>query len=94
MALSSKRILVTRAGCFNDPLNPRHPHEIIIRRLAQLVGDLSGSKSKLVVDSLPGGHRTQRRPDTALATAAIGWKARVALRERLAQAIDYFRTII
>ena len=78
---------------FTGPVNLGNPHEFTIRELAELVVEMTGSKSKLVTMPLPADDPAQRRPDITLAGEKLGWRPRVELREGLAKTIDYFRAL-
>jgi UDP-glucuronate decarboxylase len=58
--------------------------------LAQLVIDLTGSKSRLVFKPLPQDDPKQRRPDISLAKRELGWEPNIQLKEGLKKAIAYF----
>jgi len=75
------------------PINLGNPDEFSILELAQLVLELTGSRSKLVHQPLPADDPTQRRPDITLARENLGWEPKVPLREGLAKTIEWFRTI-
>jgi len=67
--------------------------EITILELANLVLELTGSRSKLVRQPLPVDDPMQRRPDISLAERRLGWRPTVSLREGLLKTIDWFRSI-
>jgi UDP-glucuronate decarboxylase len=71
-------------------VNIGNPGELSMRELADLVVDLTGSKSNIVSRPLPPDDPKQRRPDITLAKEVLGWEPRVALREGLRKTIDYF----
>jgi len=75
------------------PVNLGNPDEFSIQELAQLVLELTGSRSKLVHEPLPADDPTQRQPDITLARKNLGWEPKVPLREGLAKTIEWFRTI-
>jgi UDP-glucuronate decarboxylase len=75
------------------PINLGNPGEFTIRELAELVIELTGSKSKLVKRPLPADDPTRRRPDISLAKKHLGWQPTVPLREGLTQTIRWFRSI-
>jgi UDP-glucuronate decarboxylase len=58
--------------------------------LADLVIELTGTKSKIVAKPLPPDDPKQRRPDISLAKEVLGWEPKIALREGLRKTIDYF----
>jgi UDP-glucuronate decarboxylase len=78
---------------FIGPVNIGNPGEFTILELAQLVLELTGSKSKLVYKPLPADDPTQRQPDITLARQHLGWEPKVPLREGLAKTIEWFRSI-
>ena len=79
------------ADNFNGPVNIGNPVEFTMLQLAQLVIDLTGSKSKLVFNPLPSDDPKQRRPDISLAKQVLdGWEPSIELAEGLVKTIDYF----
>ena len=72
------------------PINLGNPSEFTIRQLAELVLQLTGSKSGLQFRPLPEDDPRQRQPDIALATTVLGWTPKTALAEGLAPTIAYF----
>ncbi|MFO1176145.1 MAG: UDP-glucuronic acid decarboxylase family protein [Paracoccaceae bacterium] len=76
------------------PMNIGNPVEMTIRELAELVIDLTGSRSRLVFEPLPQDDPVQRRPDISLAQAKLGWTPRVELRDGLRQTIGYFDALL
>ncbi len=72
------------------PVNLGNPGEFAIKDLAELVLELTGSRSKLAYLPLPQDDPRQRRPDIALAGERLGWQPAVALREGLLHTILYF----
>jgi UDP-glucuronate decarboxylase len=76
------------------PMNLGNPGEFTMIELAELVLELTGSKSELVFRPLPQDDPKQRRPDISLATRELGWKPKIALREGLTRTIAYFEGLI
>lgn len=76
------------------PVNLGNSDEFTIRQLAELVVDLSGSRSKLVHAPLPVDDPRQRRPDIALAAQLLDWRPTVPLRDGLMRTIAYFETLL
>ena len=72
------------------PVNIGNPGEFTMRELADLVIELTGSRSEIVHRPLPQDDPTQRRPDITRARALLGWEPKIALREGLARTIAYF----
>ncbi|MEZ6089324.1 MAG: UDP-glucuronic acid decarboxylase family protein [Pirellulaceae bacterium] len=78
---------------FVGPVNIGNQGEFTIRELAELVIELTGSKSKLIQQPLPVDDPTRRKPDITLATERLGWTPSTTLRDGLAKTIDWFRSI-
>lgn len=78
---------------FPGPVNLGNPGEFTIRQLAELVIELTGSKSKIVHRDLPADDPKQRRPDIMLAKKRLGWSPTVELREGLERTIRYFKSV-
>ena len=87
------RLMNSRAG-FTGPINVGNPSEFTVLELAELILELTGSKSKLVYQALPEDDPRQRRPEIALARKELGWEPNVALREGLIKTIAYFDGIL
>jgi len=79
---------------FTGPVNVGNPNEFTIRKLAELVVELAGSKSKVMQERpQPQDDPAQRRPDIALAKAKLGWEPKIELREGLQRTIEWFRSV-
>jgi UDP-glucuronate decarboxylase len=78
---------------FPGPVNIGNPDEFTIRELAQLVIELSGSKSKMVNRPPLVDDPKQRQPDITLAKKMLDWSPTIPLRDGLAKTIAYFRSI-
>jgi UDP-glucuronate decarboxylase len=72
------------------PINLGNPGEFTIRRLAEIVIDLTGSKSKIVHRPLPADDPKQRQPDISKAQELLKWQPRVPLHDGLVKTIGYF----
>ncbi len=76
------------------PINVGNPKEFTIRELAELIVELTNSKSKLVFLPLPADDPRQRRPDIAKAKHLLGWEPSVALGDGLIKTIAYFDDLL
>ncbi|HZT65597.1 MAG TPA: UDP-glucuronic acid decarboxylase family protein [Acidimicrobiales bacterium] len=76
------------------PVNVGNPNEFTVLQLAELVLEVTGSKSEVVRRPLPQDDPTRRQPDITLARAQLGWEPKVDLREGLARTADWFRRVI
>lgn len=78
---------------FTGPVNIGNPGEFTIRELAEKVIELTGSRSKLVFQSLPEDDPLQRKPDITLAQQKLQWNPTVMLDEGLTKTITYFESL-
>ena len=78
---------------FIGPVNLGNPDEFTIKQLAELVIEMTGSKSKLIQQPLPADDPTRRRPDISLAKEKLDWGPAVPLREGIGKTIEWFKTI-
>ncbi|HVT89335.1 MAG TPA: hypothetical protein VHD56_10815, partial [Tepidisphaeraceae bacterium] len=78
---------------FVGPVNLGNPNEFTVLQLAQLVVELTGSKSKIVHLPRPSDDPSQRQPDITLAKKHLNWEPKVALRDGLLKTIEYFKSI-
>ena len=76
------------------PINIGNPHEITVRTLAEMVVDLSGSRSSLVFRPLPADDPRQRCPDITQAQQVLAWQPRVQLQDGLRRTIEYFDRLL
>ncbi|TIH13089.1 SDR family oxidoreductase [Marinifilum sp. JC120] len=74
------------------PINLGNPVEFTIRELAEKVIELTGSKSELIFEPLPGDDPKQRKPDISLAKE-LGWEPTIQLEKGLVSTIEYFKTL-
>jgi UDP-glucuronate decarboxylase len=72
------------------PINIGNPGEFTIRQLAEIVIEMTGSRSEIVRMPLPQDDPTQRRPNISKAQELLGWEPTIPLREGLARTIAYF----
>lgn len=79
---------------FTGPLNLGNPEEFTIRELAELVLDMTGSRSRLAFRPLPADDPCRRRPDISLAREKLHWSPSVPLREGLKATIAYFDELL
>jgi UDP-glucuronate decarboxylase len=76
------------------PINIGNPGEFTMLELAQMVIDITGSKSKIVHMPLPQDDPKQRRPDITQAQEKLGWEPKVPLREGLTKTVSYFDGLV
>jgi len=87
------RLMNSRAG-FTGPVNIGNPGEFTMLELAELILELTASKSKLVFLPLPQDDPMQRKPVIELARKELRWEPKVELREGLGKTIRYFEFLL
>ncbi len=81
-------------GHSTGPINLGNPAEIPVIHLAELVRELTGSRSRIVHLPAVVDDPKQRRPDISLAAEELGWAPRVPLTAGLAKTIRYFDALL
>ena len=74
------------------PVNVGNPDERTVLELAEVVLEVSGSRSSIVYEALPTDDPTRRCPDITLATERLGWSPSTELRDGIARTIEYLAT--
>lgn len=82
------RLLVSEV---DTPVNLGNPAEVTILEVAQLIRELTGSRSAIVFKSLPRDDPKVRRPEICKAQEVLSWEPRVSLREGLQATVEHFR---
>jgi UDP-glucuronate decarboxylase len=72
------------------PVNVGNPGEFSMLELAQLVMELTGTKSRLIYHPIPSDDPRQRKPNIDRIKELLGWEPTIALREGLVKTIAYF----
>jgi len=76
------------------PMNLGNPTEFTIRELAEIVIELTGAQSELILKPLPSDDPKQRKPDISYAKGMLDWEPQVQLRDGLLHVISYFENIL
>ncbi|WP_334396342.1 UDP-glucuronic acid decarboxylase family protein [Bradyrhizobium sp. AZCC 2289] len=76
------------------PVNLGNPSEVTMMGLAELVIELTGSRSAIEFKPLPLDDPRQRQPNIKLARDRLGWGPSVPLRDGLVETIAYFENFI
>ena len=79
---------------FTGPVNIGNPRESTILELAEIILNLTGSKSKIIYKPLPSDDPIQRCPNITLAKEKLGWSPKVKLEDGLKSTIDYFKSLM
>ena len=75
------------------PINLGNPNEFTIKQLAELVIELTGSKSRIIYQDSPADDPQQRQPVIDKAKEVLHWEPTIQLREGLLKTIDYFKSL-
>ncbi len=76
------------------PINVGNPSEFTMIELAELVIQLTSSRSKLKFKPLPEDDPKQRQPNISLARSKLNWSPKVSLEEGLNKTITYFKNLL
>ena len=76
------------------PVNLGNPEELTILSLAEIIRELTGSRSEINFESLPEDDPVRRKPDISAAEKLLNWKPKVSLEEGLKQTVDYFDQLL
>lgn len=87
-------LLMNTGDDFTGPVNLGNPVEFSILQLAEKVIDMTGSRSKIIFNTLPQDDPRQRQPDITLAKEQLGWQPKVRLEEGLTHTIAYFDILL
>lgn len=87
------RLMNSRDG-FTGPVNIGNPGEFTMLELAEMVIEMTGSKSKLIFLPLPQDDPMQRKPVIELAKKELDWEPKVDLKTGLAKTIHYFDQLL
>jgi UDP-glucuronate decarboxylase len=86
------RLMNTRDD-FVGPVNLGNPNEFTIRQLAEMIIDLTGSKSKIEFRPLPSDDPVQRQPNISLARKVLDWEPITQLEPGLQHTVSYFQDL-
>ena len=76
------------------PVNLGNPGESTMLELANLVIEVTGSKSKISYMDLPQDDPRQRQPDVSYAKSALGWEPSIQLRDGILKTVEYFKGVV
>ena len=76
------------------PINIGNPVEFSMLQLANVVRELTGSRSRIAHRPLPQDDPRQRQPDISKAQEILGWKPTTPLKEGLVKTIAHFEALL
>ncbi|PCK79968.1 UDP-glucuronic acid decarboxylase family protein [Rhizobium sophoriradicis] len=74
----------------HGPINLGNPGEFTVRRLAEIIRDLTNSRSRIIHLPAVVDDPRQRRPDISRARTELGWQPQIELEAGLARTVEYF----
>ncbi len=76
------------------PINIGNTKEFTILQLAEMVIEITASRSEIIRLPIPQDDPRQRQPDISKARATLGWEPKVPAREGLERTVAYFREFL
>jgi UDP-glucuronate decarboxylase len=76
------------------PINLGNPGEFTIKQLAEMVVDMTGSRSTISYHPLPQDDPTQRCPDITKAQKHLDWQPTIPLKQGLEKTVAYFDELL
>lgn len=76
------------------PVNIGNPAEFTVKQLAEMIIEMTKSKSRIVYKPLPEDDPRKRKPDITLANYKLGWSPVVEIHEGLEKTIKYFEEFL
>ncbi|WP_206202009.1 UDP-glucuronic acid decarboxylase family protein [Terasakiella sp. SH-1] len=86
--------LMAADDTLTGPINLGNPGEFTIKQLAEMVIDMTGSKSTLTFEDLPVDDPMQRKPIIDKAQKHLGWEPTIKLEDGLKKTIAYFEKMV
>jgi len=86
--------LMDAPDAVTGPINLGNPGEFTIKQLAELVVDMTGSRSKIDYHPLPQDDPTQRCPNISAAKKQLDWTPTIPLKQGLEKTISYFDELL
>ena len=85
--------LMAKPGA-TQPVNLGNPSETTILSLADMIKELTNSRSEIRLEPLPSDDPVRRKPDITVAKKLLGWEPSVDLKQGLRQTIHYFDQLL
>lgn len=87
------RMMAAPDAC-TGPINLGNPVEMSILNLAEIIIELTGSKSKIAFEPAPEDDPAYRKPDIQMARMQLNWRPTTELKDGLRKTITYFKTVL
>jgi dTDP-glucose 4,6-dehydratase len=76
-------------SALHEPVNIGNPDEMTLLEMAELVIELTESRSEIVFEALPMDDPKVRQPDITRAKQLLGWEPEIGIREGLTRTIAH-----
>lgn len=76
------------------PINLGNPIELTMKELADMILEMTDSKSTVSYLPLPEADPKQRRPDITKANTILHWQPTIGIKDGLEKAIAHFKTVL
>lgn len=86
--------MMASSDSFIGPVNLGNPNETTIAELANMIVNMTGSKSKITYHPIPEDDPRRRKPDISLAEKELMWCPVISLQEGLRKTIEYFDSVL
>lgn len=87
-------MLMNNSVDFTGPVNLGNPSEMKIIDFANLIIQLTKSKSEIIFKPLPADDPVQREPDISLAKKILNWEPKININDGLIKTINYFKELL
>ena len=78
----------------HEPVNLGNPAELTLLEMAELIIELTESRSQIVFEALPVDDPQVRQPDITRAGRLLGWEPEIDVREGLRHTIAHYTGIL
>ena len=78
----------------HDPVNLGNPAEMSLLELAQMIIELTESRSEIVFEALPVDDPQVRQPDITRARELLGWEPEVDFTDGLRRTVDHYAKVL
>ena len=75
----------------NEPVNIGNPQEMTVLEMAEMIIELTNSKSSIIRKPLPEDDPKVRQPDIAKAKRVLGWEPKIPVRDGLTRTVEWFQ---
>ena len=87
-------LLMNTSDDVTGPINIGNPNEFTILQLAEIVKEMIGSSSEIILQDLPSDDPKQRQPNIEVAKSVLNWEPTIELEQGLVKTIEYFRQVV